>query len=152
MHPHCQPIVNPTDTQGFPPPPKSTQKRHILIIEDNKSDVCLLKTSLQRLFGRDTFDYADVPRLIDALELMDDALFDLAFLDLNLLDMEGCATVAALHAESPSLPIIVYSGSCDPELLHEVMLCGARHCVMKGHESDLMMRSIVRNHLAEPHA
>jgi two-component system sensor histidine kinase/response regulator len=58
--------------------------------------------------------------------------FNLILLDLNLLDINGTATVAAMHAQAPNVPIIVYSGTDDPALRDEALLCGASEFLIKG--------------------
>jgi len=123
------------------------QPRRILLIEDNASDVFLIQRMLCDVSGDHNFIFTDVPRLVDALELLDSTAFDLILLDLNLLDIEGTATIAALHAEAPRIPIIVHSGSNDPKLKAEALMCGARHFLIKGRESPFSLKFMIQETL-----
>ncbi len=123
--------------------------RRILLIEDNKADVLLVKRMLHDACESEDFTFTDVPRMIDALELLDENSYDLILLDLNLLDIEGTATIAALHAETPNTPIIVHSGANDPKLKEEALICGAKHYLVKGRESPYSMKFMIQNALIQ---
>ena len=75
-------------------PPKIVR---ILQVEDCKSDVFLLERMLEAVSINCFYDITDVPRLVDAFNKIDQERFDLILLDLNLLDIDGIASVAALH-------------------------------------------------------
>lgn len=127
---------------------REAASRRVLIIEDNKSDVLLIKRMLHEASEDDGLQYIDVPRMVDALEILDGTAFDLILLDLNLLDIEGAASVAALRVQVPNIPIIVYSGSDDAKLKQEALICGAKHYLVKGKESPYGVRFMIRNTLA----
>lgn len=122
--------------------------RNILIIEDNRSDVIMIKKMLQDAPELRQFEYTDVPRMVDALELLESYSYDLILLDLNLLDIEGIAAVSALHALIPNTPIIVHSGANDSRIKHEALMCGARHFLVKGRESPFSFKFMVQQSLA----
>ena len=130
---------------------RSPQTR-ILLIEDNKSDVFLLKKMLIDVSGHNHFEFTDVARMTDAFKLLDHEPFDLILLDLNLLDIDGTASVAALHAEVPHIPIIVYSGTDDPKLKTEALICGAKHYLVKGRESPFSLKFMIQEALTLPQA
>lgn len=119
----------------------------VLLIEDNKSDVFLVSKMLRDAAREERFEIADVPRLAEALRCLDSQAFDIILLDLSLLDMDGVACVAALHTEAPHIPIIVYSGTPDPQLKHEALMCGAKHYLVKGRESAFSLRFMIRQAL-----
>lgn len=114
----------------------------VLLVEDNMGDVHLTRHML-----RGYCTLTDVPRLSDALDLIDEEVFDLILLDLNLLDIEGPASVAAINAVAPNIPIIVYSGVCDGELRNESVLCGARCCLIKGQENRFTLKTAIQKML-----
>ena len=122
--------------------------KQILLIEDSKSDVALIKRMLRDSLTDHTLEFSDVPRMSDALELLDTKHFDLAILDLSLLDIEGSPVVAAFHAQAPDIPIIVHTGSQCPDLRHETIMCGARHYLVKGRESPFSFKFVVQQTLA----
>lgn len=124
------------------------QAKHILIIEDNKSDVLLIKRMLRDVDLRERFDFVDVPRMFDALELLDNNRFDLIILDLSLLDIDGSASVAALHAQAPNVPIIVHTGTQGLKSREEAIMCGAKHYLIKGRESPYSFKFMVQKALS----
>lgn len=115
----------------------------VLQVEDSPGDVYLLSHMLRDASPEYAFDIADVPRLADALRMIGGVAFDIVLLDLNLPDIDGVAAVAALHAESPQTPIIVYSGMDCSRLREEVLLCGACHYLIKGRESPYSLRFMI---------
>jgi DNA-binding response OmpR family regulator len=125
---------------------------HILLIEDCASDVYLVERMLHDASPSEEFDIMDVPRLADAFRKLDGNRFDLIILDLNLLDIDGVASVAALRAECPAIPILVYSGSEDPKLRNEALLCGATHYLVKGRESGYSLRFVIKQVLMQKNA
>ncbi len=121
----------------------------ILMIEDSESDVVLLEHLLEEEAAKkNTLAVIDVPRLADALSIMQEQEFDIIMLDLNLLDIQGIACVAALRAEAPEVPIIVYSGMDDPRLFKEALLCGAHSYLVKGKETGKNLKKIIDNAIA----
>lgn len=119
----------------------------ILLIEDNRSDVLLIKRFLRGLAENKEFLFIDVPRMVDALELLDRQRFDLAIVDLHLLDIDGSAAVAAFHGQAPHIPIIVHTSSQCPKLRHEAIMCGASHYLVKGRESPFSFKFMVQQTL-----
>lgn len=105
-------------------------RKKILVVEDCDSDVSLLKRMLE---GRG-IEIASAARLIDAFQHIDGEHFDVILLDLNLIDMDGVASVSALVAEVPDTPIIVYSGMEDRRLQEAALMCGASQYLVKGRE------------------
>ncbi len=123
--------------------------KRILIVDDSKSDVAIIKHHIRSAYASDKPVLLSVPRVSDALELLDEAPFDLILLDLFLLDITGIATVAALHAECPNIPIIVYSSTSDPKIQEEAILCGASSYLVKGNENNHMLNLIINQTIAK---
>ena len=121
--------------------------KKMLIVEDCASDIFLIERMLSDA-GETNVDIIGVPRLIDAFQMIDKNHFDVVMLDLNLLDMDGVASVAALSAEAPDTPIIVYSGMSDNKIKTEAMLCGARNYLVKGQENAASLRMAINNAIA----
>lgn len=119
----------------------------ILLVEDCKSDVFLVERMLEEASLK-SVEIVDVPRLIDAFSKIDGQRFDLVMLDLNLLDIDGVASVAALRAEAPNIPIIVYSGMDDAKIKEKAMMCGATHYLVKGRESSYGLKYVIEHAIA----
>lgn len=118
----------------------------ILMIEDCKTDVMLF----QHLLGpiEHQCHITDVARMIDAFKQIDDNAYDLILLDLNLLDLDGIANIAAIKAECPHTPIVVYSGRNDARLMQEARTIGAAGYIVKGETSAPLLQHTVARALA----
>lgn len=117
----------------------------ILMVEDCKSDVFLMERMLEEVSVNCFYEITDVPRLIDAFHIMDREAFDLVMLDLNLLDIDGVSSVAALHAQAPGLAIVVYSGMDDIKMRENALMCGATHYLVKGKENGRSLKKIIEH-------
>ena len=115
----------------------------VLVVEDCPSDVFLLEQMLADAGGLGEAEITSVPRLIDAFRRLDEEAFDVILLDLNLADMDGVASVAALTAEAPDTPILVYSGMQNRRLRRAALMCGARQFLIKGHEDGCSLRKAI---------
>lgn len=116
---------------------------NVLVVEDCTSDVVLLEHMLIDASSDAAYRFTAVPCLIDAFVLLDKERFDVVLLDLNLLDIEGVSSVSALHAAEPYIPIIVYSGTEDPKVKNACFALGAKHYVVKGHESGHSLKFMI---------
>ena len=121
-------------------------KTRILIIEDCPSDVVLVERMLCD-GSYPNVDITDVPRLVDAFHKVENESFDVILLDLNLKDIDGVASVAALHAEVPETPIIIYSGMENKRLMEEALMCGACQYLVKGQNNPLTLQQSIREAL-----
>lgn len=115
----------------------------ILLVEDCKSDVFLVERMLEDVSVNCFYEITDVPRLVDAFYKIDQEQFDLVMLDLNLLDIDGVASVAALRAQAPIIPIVVYSGMDDAKMKEKSLMCGATHYLVKGRESGFGLKHMI---------
>ncbi len=106
---------------------------HILLVEDDPGDAGLTAAYL-----RQTRFAGSAPRIETATSLRDargkiaEALPDLVLLDLALPDSSGLATVTAMQALLPEIPIVVLSGQRDPEFEAQVLEAGAQDYLVKG--------------------
>lgn len=119
------------------------RRKRLLVVEDCASDVHLLTHMLEEAVGKYAFDITSAARLIDAFTLIDETHFDVILLDLNLIDMDGVASVAALNAQVPGTPIIVYSGSESRHVQEAALMCGARNYLVKGHEDGRSLHAAI---------
>ncbi len=117
----------------------------ILLVEDCKSDVFLVERLLEEASINCLYEIVDVPRLTDAFKKIENEVFDLVMLDLNLMDIDGVASVAALHAERPDLPIVVYSGLDDAKVREKALMCGATDCLVKGEATSHKLKEIIES-------
>jgi two-component system sensor histidine kinase/response regulator len=128
--------------------PGASRVVKILLVEDCKSDVYLFERMLENVSVNCFYDIQDVPRLVDAFYKIDREPFDLVMLDLNLLDIDGVASITALRAQAPNLPIIVYSGTDDARTKQKALMCGATHYLVKGKESGFGLKYTIERAVA----
>jgi len=121
---------------------------HVLLVEDSRSDAALVQRMLIDASPGTHYEFVVVARMRDALDALDTQSFDIALLDLNLLDVEGVASVSALHAAMRGTPIIVYSGMDDKALRQQAALCGAKYYLVKGRESPYAIKFMIEQSLA----
>ena len=123
----------------------------VLVVEDNNADVRLIKTILHGLARNEQYNITDVPRMADAIRLIDQGDFDLVISDLNLLDMSGIDTLARLsRVVAGDIPIMVYAGSMDDALQEKVIIYGASCCLTKEHTNVFGLKYAVQQILAMP--
>lgn len=80
--------------------------------------------------------------LAEARRLLSTDCYDLLLVDLTLPDSQGAATVAAL--DPYGLPMVVLSGSADPNILQAVLEAGAEDYVMKPMSSAVVLANRLR--------
>jgi DNA-binding NtrC family response regulator len=120
----------------------STQKIHVLLIEDNISDAKFLKDSLLGIVSP-IFTFSHVERLNLGLQHLAWEQFDVVLLDLTLPDAQGLDTFIQVNAVAPDTPILIMTSIDDEALAVKAMQSGAQDYLIKGKvDTDLMLRSI----------
>lgn len=64
---------------------------------------------------------------------------DLVLLDYHLPDMSGLDALAIFSEKHPELPIVMLSGSVDPQIVRQVMECGASGFIAKASVSSKLL-------------
>ncbi len=120
----------------------------LLLVEDNESDVVLLKQMLASIYKpgmvRQHFElvHADRPSL--AVEKLAGEEIDLILLDLSLPESRGLDTFRKINDAAPNLPIIVMTNLDDEEVGIQAVRSGAQDYLIKGQvQGDLLVRSIM---------
>jgi DNA-binding response OmpR family regulator len=103
---------------------------HILLVEDNPGDADLIKEVLadSPLFH---FRFTGVARMSEALVVLARETVDIILLDLNLPDSNGIATVSEINEKALDIPIVVLTGTDDPQLGVEAIKAGAQDYLVK---------------------
>jgi two-component system sensor histidine kinase/response regulator len=114
----------------------------ILLVEDNAGDVRLVQAMLSET-GAVPFLLAIANSLAAALARLLAGGIDVLLLDLGLPDSSGVSTFTSVHAQIPTLPIIVLTGVCDPSIALTVVQQGAQDFLVKGQvDGNLIWRTI----------
>jgi PAS domain S-box-containing protein len=113
-------------------PQIAPEKLRVLLVEENPTDVFLLRDTIER----DKAGLFRVAQTADSLarclELFALGGFDLVLLDLNLPDSRGLETFLRAHEAAPQLPFIVLSEREDEELGMQAVHRGAQDYLVKG--------------------
>ena len=119
-----------------------TTLTRVLLVEDNGDDA-LLTQELIREVSPESFSVVHVSRLSDALSRLSEEAFDIALLDLSLIDASGLDTVKQILSAFPALPVVILSGLMDEVLAIETVRHGAQDYMVKGQvNGHLLTRSI----------
>ncbi len=114
---------------------------NVLLVEDNLSDIILIKTMLSE--SKEKFDLKFAETLGEALQILDNEDFDVMLLDLGLPDSQGFKTFTKILNEIPGLPIIIITGLEDETLGVKAVKIGAQDFLIKGQmDSKLLSRSL----------
>jgi EAL domain-containing protein (putative c-di-GMP-specific phosphodiesterase class I)/AmiR/NasT family two-component response regulator len=103
---------------------------HVFVIDDNATNIELLKALLLRA-GVRTVSSATDPR--EALKRLDDMSPDLVLLDLHMPELDGYEVLQRIveRAAGSYLPVMVLTADARPEALERALLLGARDFVTK---------------------
>jgi two-component system cell cycle response regulator len=106
----------------------------ILLVEDNRE----YATAVQLILGEvslEAFELVHVTRIADAKGQLEQTIFDVILLDLNLPDSAGYETFATIHTIAPDIPIVVMSSNDDTSLAVRTVREGAQDYLVKGEEN-----------------
>ena len=119
-----------------------SMKINVLAIEDNPDDAELVRRMLEKV--RDpSFTFVPAPRLADGLKLLRESSFDIVLLDLGLPDSMGMDSVLEIRNQSPTIPIIVFTGIADDEVALKALHLDVQDYLTKGQiDSNLLARAI----------
>ena len=102
----------------------------VLVIDDNEDDQDFLSQRLKNtLVG--TVTIYEVSSLQEALDALEHMRFDVIFLDLGLPDSQGASSIERISNHTPSVPIIVITGSEEEHLNIETIRRGAQDFINK---------------------
>jgi signal transduction histidine kinase len=116
----------------------SVQPIRILLIEDNPGDAELLEVMLAQVAGT-PFALEWVNRLAAGLDRLSQGGIDLVMLDLSLPDSHGLDTFRKVKAHSPSIPIVVMSGTTDETIAINAVHESAQDYLVKGEVTSQML-------------
>ncbi|RJF84223.1 diguanylate cyclase [Azospirillum cavernae] len=113
----------------------------ILLVEDDDADATLVVRALRPYARRSTV--TRVTSLREAQAWLHRNVGDVVLLDLSLPDSFGLETVSRLHADVPSLPLVVLTGFDDEDFALQILETGAQDYLVKGQtDGPLMWRAI----------
>ena len=116
--------------------------QHILYVDDDESQVFLIKRMLER-WGYRVSAYLEQREALDAL-LADAPSFDLVVTDFNMPGLSGLEVARAIRDARPDLPVILVSGYITDELRAQAEAVGVRELIAKPHEVEELRDTVHR--------
>ena len=115
----------------------------VLVLEDNPGDLRLLREMVAEA-GEMRFRLNAVTRLMEALEVLDGAPYDLILADLNVPDSSGLDTFQSLQQRAPDTPVILVTGNTDESTALAAVAKGAQDYLMKdGLDARALLRAMM---------
>lgn len=100
---------------------------HILIVDDETS----IRQTMARILLRAGFEVTTVTNAQEALTIIEEHAFDLAYLDIRLPDMNGLEVLKTMRSKGPDMPIILFTAQPDVHSAVEALRRGATDYLMK---------------------
>jgi signal transduction histidine kinase len=117
----------------------------VLLVEDELSDALVVERSLNReSVASECFDVRHAATLAEGIVHLGRAQVDVTLLDLRLPDSDGPATVAQLRERDPHVPVVVFTGTDDPEVAARVFEAGADEYLVKDDLNAGLLRRTIR--------
>jgi len=114
----------------------------VLLVEDNPSDVRLIREMLRETPGAD-LEVANC--LADAVSRLGKGGIALVLLDLGLPDSQGLETLMSPLLASPAVPVIALTGLDDDDLALAAVQLGAQDYLVKSTVTPEILRRTVRH-------
>lgn len=113
----------------------------MLLVEDDAAFAEYLRIALAA--GPEPAGIVAAGDLRGALEQIRETAPDAVVLDLNLPDSEGLATLRAVLASAPEMPIVVLTGVADVDVARQALQLGAQDWLIKGElDPDVVQRAV----------
>jgi len=120
----------------------ATNNIDILLVEDNPSDIFVLKKMLNASSLHVNTLYT-TDRIVEAQKALKTQRFHVALLDLSLPDSFGIQTYLGIKSAVKEIPVIILTGLNDADTAIEALKQGAQDYLVKGKfDSDLLTRTI----------
>ena len=118
--------------------------RTILLVEDDQN----IATSLEKELVAEGFIVVTASSVDQGLRQAADHSFDLVITDLKLPGASGLELIRKIHADQPTLPVILMSAFANPEIEREAIELGGSGVIGKPFEMAYLLNQI-RNCLGQ---
>ncbi|MGA8303043.1 MAG: response regulator [Thermoplasmata archaeon] len=103
----------------------------VLVVDDNPGDARLVEYTLTHE-PEGNFRCERVGRIAAAVERLGQDAADVVLLDLGLPDSQGTEGLRRIRSAAPKVPVVVLTGSEDPQRIRTAMAAGAEDFLVKG--------------------
>ncbi len=132
------PHTDVTNTQG------DTAPIRVLLVDDNEDDALIAESMLTRVRGR-TFDVQWVSTFRKGLETLKEDAHDICLLDYCLGKETGLDVLGEALRFGCRVPIIMLTGTTDPEIDIQAIKLGAADYVVKGETNPGLLERVIRH-------
>src|SRR5581483_6900729 len=134
-------IQQATGAAHHPAASRQGKRLKILLVEDDRGDVVLLREMLARAGAR--FELVNAARLDAACAKLRDERFDIVLLDLSLEDSQGIETFLVMRLHALEVPVVVLTGLDDERTAVRAVREGAQDYLVKGRiDGEVLVRAI----------
>lgn len=118
----------------------------VLLVEDEFSDALFVRRSLRSAEGTgERFEVRRAGSLAHGLAQLREEAVDVLLVDLRLPDSDGPNTVARLRDQDGRIPLVVFTGTDDPELAARSFAAGADEYLVKDDLGAELLRRTIRH-------
>jgi len=100
---------------------------HILIIDDEPS----LRKTLARILQRAGFEVTSAENAEQGIAFLETTKFDLVYMDIRMPGLAGLDALTIIHANNPSLPVVLFTAQPDLTSAVEALRRGATDYLLK---------------------
>lgn len=120
----------------------NTKALKLLLVEDNLTDALWIDELLREQNDLNS-NVLHVKKVTEAIESLERDDFDAILLDLFLPDSQGIESLGIVQQKAPQLPIVILTGTKDPNMALKSLRQGAQDYLVKGEfEAKTLTRSI----------
>jgi DNA-binding response OmpR family regulator len=116
----------------------------LLVVDDNRRDVELVRAQLAEAALRPAFSVEAVGRLSDAMQRLAQQDVDVVLLDLGLPDANGTQGVVRMARDASAVPVVVLTGNDNEELGLRAVQQGAQDYLVKGQTAGPLLHRSLR--------
>lgn len=109
---------------------------HILIIDDEAA----LRKTLARIFQQSGFEVTTAENAEQGLDFLKTTDFDLVFTDLRMPGIHGLEMLKRIHADYPSLPVVLFTAQPDVNSAVEALRHGATDYLLKPLKPEIIIQ------------
>jgi DNA-binding NtrC family response regulator len=113
-------------------------KGSILIIDDEQE----IRESLEQILGEEGYRLASAATAEEGLKKMDEGVFDLVLLDINLPDRNGLELLKILRRDSPDAGVIMITAYDSSQMAFQASKEGAESYITKPWDNDKLLLEI----------
>src|ERR1700742_1392000 len=117
----------------------------LLVLDDEETTRRILSV----FFEKKGYDVTTAGAAEEAMGLADREQFDLGIFDINLGGQNGLELLPFFKSNFPNLPIIIYTGMSDDDLLEQAMFRGANGFLLKTEPRDNVIEA-VKSYVGKP--